>query len=461
VVKTLLVALDGSELAETSLPWATWLAGARGFSLLLVRVVPWRPVPTSSIAIGYLHPEVLEQAVAAEQESATDYLSRVRQRMVGEGLDVEIAVRGGEPAESLLDLADERGAYAVVMATHGRGGLRRLVFGSVAERLLHSATVPLLLVRAGSAQSPPAPAVNRLLVPLDGSPLAERALEVAGEIAPEGARLDLVQVEEPVAKMVDLGQGAVPLADEQATRQAVAAAEEYLNRVAQQRDKGRNPVTTGVRVGDVAEEILTAARDQAADLIVMATHGHTGPARWFLGSVADWVVRRSERPVLLVSARAVAARAVGPFTVGDVMTSDLTTVREDEPLITVARKLLRRRVSGAPVVNSTGELVGVISEGDLLEWQAHLVETLAGDSGLDPSEHARRLETATASQVMSHPATTIDESANLNTAINLFRQHPIGRLPVTRHDQLVGIVTRSDELKAMAGLWQSAGGPAP
>ena len=413
MAKTLLVGLDGSELAETSLPWATWLARARGFSLMLVRIFPWPPAPSSSIAAGYLSPEMCERLVAAEQESATEYLNRVRQRLAGEGLDVETVVRGGEAAESLLDLADERGAYAIVLATHGRGGLRRLVLGSVAERLLHSATIPLMLVRADIAQSPPAPTFNRVLVPLDGSPLAERVLDVAEEIAADGATLELVRVEEPIVKMVDLGQGAVPLADEAATREAVAAAEEYLGRVAQRLDQARNSVTTGVRVGDVAEEILAAGRDRAADLIVMATHGHTGPARWFLGSVADWVVRRSERPVLLVSARALAARAVGPFSVGDVMTSDVTSVREDEPLITIARKLLRRRVSGAPVVNATGELVGVISEGDLLEWQARTVDALASGSTPELSAYARRVETEMAGQIMSRPPTTIDEGATL------------------------------------------------
>ena len=181
--------------------------------------------------------------------------------------------------------------------------------------------------------------------------------------------------------------------------------------------------------------------------------------------MADHVVRRSERPVLLVSARALAARVTGPFAVRDVMTREPATVQEDEPLVAVLRKLLRRGVSGAPVVNAAGELVGVISEHDLLEWQANLVDALARRSTVAPAEYARRLETETARQMMSQPPTTIDEAAPLSAAIRLFRERRLRRLPVTRDGRLVGILSRADVLKAMVSQWEStttrSGSPEP
>ena len=117
--------------------------------------------------------------------------------------------------------------------------------------------------------------------------------------------------------------------------------------------------------------------------MVMATHGHTGASRVLLGSVADRVVRHAELPIFLVSARALAARAVGPRTVRELMTRDLATLRDDESIGAALRKLLRRRVSGAPVVDAAGKLVGVISEHDLLEWQAAELERLTRDPGID------------------------------------------------------------------------------
>jgi len=86
-----------------------------------------------------------------------------------------------------------------------------------------------------------------------------------------------------------------------------------------------------------------------------------GVTGWLLGSVADEVVRNGDRPVLLVSARALAARTTGQMSVGDVMTRNVMTLREDEALVVALRKLVRQRASGAPVLDAEGHLVGVLS----------------------------------------------------------------------------------------------------
>lgn len=461
--QTLLVPLDGTESGEAALPWATRLARARGLALVLVRVLS-RPFLSSRVTVGgYMTPEGYDHGRATDREVATAYLERVRERVLAEdpsassGPAVETAVREGDPARNLLDLADEVGAYAIAMPGQGHGGLTDLVLGSVAERVVHHATIPVLIVPAPTEQPPAAPALGRLLVPLDGSTLAERALDVAGEIAEPETSLAIVRVAAPVTREVRGDEGPVRFVDEEATQRVVAATAEYLGRVAEGLS-ARWSTWTGVRVGEPVEEILAAAQDQAADLIVMATHGNIGPARWFLGSVAEQVVRRSDRPVLLVSARAVAARAAGAFAVHDVMTRDPATVREDEPLVAALRTLLERQVSGAPVVNAAGELVGVISEHDLLEWQADLVDRLTAEPPGDPAEYARRLESETVGQVMSRPARTIEESASLSEAIRLFRERRNRRLPVTSGDRLVGIVTRGDVLKAMGAQWERSTG---
>lgn len=460
--KPLLVTLDGSALGETVLPWAVYLARARKLSLVLARAVAWPLVLGDGMAGSYLTPEMYDEVLAAERQAATEYLEAVRQRLASEGPDVEIAVRAGEPAEALLDLADELGAYAIAMTTHGRGGLARVVLGSVAERVLQHTTRPILLVRAGTAQPGRDPSLDRILVPLDGSLLAERSLDVARELGTDGTTLMLVRVVAPLRRVTSAVVTAMAV-DEDATRRAVTRADEYLARVKRGLDQVQRPSQTRVRLGatNQGDEILAEAREADADLIVMATHGRTGPDRWLLGSVADHVVRRSELPVLLVSARALAARVVGAFTAGDVMTREPATVRDDEPLSVVLRKLLRRRVSGAPVVNAAGDLVGVVSEHDLLGWHARLAETVASAAMPAPAEYARRLDHDTVNRIMSQPPVTIEQSAPLSAAIGIFQQRKLRRLPVMHAGRLVGILSRADVLRAMTTQWESTSAKPP
>src|SRR6478672_6059462 len=137
---TLIVPLDGSQLSEAAVPWAACLARTHGLLLLLVRVTPWLNYPLGDGPGMYLSPSFYDDILAASHEAAQAELDAERQRLAEQGLTVETAVRDGPAADVILDLADEIGALAIVMATHGRGGLRRLLLGSVAERIIQQAT---------------------------------------------------------------------------------------------------------------------------------------------------------------------------------------------------------------------------------------------------------------------------------------------------------------------------------
>jgi CBS domain-containing protein len=306
---------------------------------------------------------------------------------------------------------------------------------------------------ARSRQPASPPALTRLLVPLDGSSLAEQALDAAQALASNGAILTLLRVVPPVERAMRGVGAAGTYVDRAATRRAVAEAEEYLRGVARTIPQPRLSVRTVVRVGRPSTEILAAARECSVDLIMLSTHARPAPQRWVLGSVADELVRRSGTPVFLLSARAVAAHLSAPFAVQDVMTADVVAVRVDEPVSTVLRKLLRRRISGAPVVNAAGTLAGVVSEHDLLAWQQQLVETVGkgGPAGADPS--VRRPQDVPVGRVMSHPPVAIEESAPLQAAIHLLLERQLQRLPVTRDGRLVGILSRADVLRAIADQW--------
>src|SRR5687767_2042603 len=135
MAQTIVVPLDGSELGETALPWAALLARTRGCSLTLVRIVPWPDLPSGEFG-DYFSPNVYDEVITAEVETAREYLTKVQTGLATQGLEISTVVREGMAAEGVQDVADEQGAYAVTMASHGRGGLARLVMGSVAERIM-------------------------------------------------------------------------------------------------------------------------------------------------------------------------------------------------------------------------------------------------------------------------------------------------------------------------------------
>jgi nucleotide-binding universal stress UspA family protein/predicted transcriptional regulator len=452
VQRTLLVPLDGSEVSESALPWATTLAQAHGLSITLARVAEYPLLGGGTWPEDVMTAEAYEQVIVAAQDEAEQYLNDMRQRLAGSKLRVDTVVRHGNPSVALLDLADELNAAAIVIASHGRGGFKRFVLGSVAMQLVSHTAVPVFLVRATTSEHRRTAALHRLLVPLDGSVLASRALEVAREIATAGTTLVLVRVV-PWPRSFVLDDAGERPRDAEATAYGVGIATDYLDRMAAPLRAAGLSVETQVVVSEttdtVSRHLAVAAAAWNVDAVVMSTHGHGGVTGWLLGSVADQVVRNVDRPVLLVSVRALAARATGQMCVGDVMTRDVLTLQEDETLIVALRKLVRRQASGAPVLDVTGRLVGVVSQRDVMGWYERTVEALAKQSVPSLDEYLRRLRSERVRAVMTTTPTSIQESASLGSALSLLQARRIHRLPVTREGRVVGILTGSDVLLAL------------
>ena len=147
---TILVPLDGSELAERALPYAQQLVRQLGSRLVLLRVVNVLDLAGSQAFSGFLPAGVFDAALEDEHRAATAYLDGVTQRMRAAGYDAEPALRTGDPAGEIVEFGRQANVSLVVMSTHGRSGLSRWVYGSVADRVLRGGTVPVLLVRATS-----------------------------------------------------------------------------------------------------------------------------------------------------------------------------------------------------------------------------------------------------------------------------------------------------------------------
>jgi nucleotide-binding universal stress UspA family protein len=215
------------------------------------------------------------------------------------GVVAHTTIRLGEPAAAILELVSECEADLVVMATHGRSGLGRALLGSVADQVLRSGTVPVLLLHPNHHRTE---ALRTVLVPVDGTPGAAVALATAVPLArSSGARLLLVRATVPLPLWVyepTLGLNTGPLIDPMWNEDARLAAEAYAEGLAARlRRAGLATEGQGIS-GQPGAAIVAAAVD--ADLIVMSTHGRGGPLRSILGSVANEVVRKSRRPVLLV-----------------------------------------------------------------------------------------------------------------------------------------------------------------
>jgi nucleotide-binding universal stress UspA family protein len=139
---------------------------------------------------------------------------------------------------------------------------------------------------------------KKILVPLDGSPLAEAVLPYVRRMAQDdGAEVELLNVTMlPIpAYPVD-----APLDFDRVIKQQHEASAQYLKRIVEDMGQGGIKVTPLIGEGPVAEEILAYAESTGADLIAMSTHGRSGISRWLMGSVADKVLHGARVPVLLI-----------------------------------------------------------------------------------------------------------------------------------------------------------------
>ncbi len=313
--RQILVPLDGSALAEAALPHATQLAQATTSNLHLVRVVI-PPTVTPSLAWPMPAPINTERWLDAERSAAQAYLDTIAAMVAQAGITVRTTVLEGDPATNIIAFAQENVSIReIAMASHGRSGFNRWIMGSVAERVLQSTPVPLLIVRAVehdvavelkqprrefNVESP----YKTILVPLDGSDFAEQALGLARLIADHyQATMILVSVVPPLDDVALAEGGVVPLwtVNNQQTARTYAA--EYLSSTANELVESGLQVRTRWIDGDPAETITAIADEEHVDLIVMSTHGRSGISRLWLGSVATRVIRRADQPILLVRAQ--------------------------------------------------------------------------------------------------------------------------------------------------------------
>jgi nucleotide-binding universal stress UspA family protein len=305
--RSLLVPLDGSPLGEQALPLALSIARRAEATLHVVHVhSPLADAYTDGIT--YIDPSLDVHL----KEHRREYLDGLVERLASMStVRISPLVLEGGIVESLRAYSQSTEVDLVVMTTHGRGPLRRLWLGSVADQLVRQLPMPLLLVRPQEADADlrQEPVLQHVLLPLDGSALAEQMIEPAVALGSlMGADYTLLRVITPPtplgfsAEGASLGEMTQSVMDQidqlhEASRKQAA---DYLDRVAERLRQQSLTVRTKVAIEEQpAVAIIHEAVAPAVDLVALETHGRRGLSRMFLGSVADKVVRGATVPVLV------------------------------------------------------------------------------------------------------------------------------------------------------------------
>lgn len=290
----ILVPLDGSAVAEAVLPHATLIAKAFGARLVLMGVVD-----LGGTEAGEGHQAYLTQVAERAQGEVRKYLDGVAAKLRGEGVEAQSEVTIGRAAEALANFAPGH-VELIAMSTHGRSGIGRWMFGSVTDRVLHLTAVPMLIIRAQEKGTPAPATLKSVILPLDGSPLAESALPYARAAALQ-LKLPLTLLRAVHMNAVAMGEAdgfSAYAGDMLAAMEAEAA--DYLAGVSSGLQGEGITCETRVLSGSPAAVLVDFAQARPDSLVVISTHGRSGIGRAVLGSVADRMVKASGDAVLVI-----------------------------------------------------------------------------------------------------------------------------------------------------------------
>lgn len=298
----ILVPLDGSTVAEQVLPYVRLLARGLETRVELLRIFE----PVSASLVDPAHGLYLDRIIASVRSHVDDYLEGVAESLRKDGLTVSFMAHEGNPAATIVKEAEAEPGTLVVLCTHGRSGVTRWFLGSTTDKVLHASSRPFLIVRSRERQVFESEVeLKTILVPLDGSTLAEQVLPHATLLAKTlGLKVTLVRVT-PSAK--DYALRFVEFAGYQfayvqdLVKRADAEARSYLDGICEKLHQQGLPSVEGRVVhGTPPDTIIDMAREIDDCLIAMGTHGSSGIDRWIRGSVTDRVLRHSADPVLIV-----------------------------------------------------------------------------------------------------------------------------------------------------------------
>ena len=294
----LLVPLDGSTTAEQILPYARVFARTLKLPVEILAVVD-----VAGFLTSVEQARKLDNLIQDATREGEKYLEGVAKRFAGSR--VKRTVEQGKAADAIIEKATADKTTLIAMTTHGRSGINRWLLGSVAEKVLRATINPLLLVRASPEGKADGEAtLKSIVVPLDGSELADNVLPLVTQIAKK-LRLEIFLFRaygNPYSPFIS-GGGHYAVNVDELLADIRDEARKYLEeKIAQLRKHGVEEISYLLQEGDAADEIVSVANNTPESMIAMCSHGRSGAKRWVMGSVAETVVRHSNSPVLVLRA---------------------------------------------------------------------------------------------------------------------------------------------------------------
>jgi nucleotide-binding universal stress UspA family protein len=315
----ILVCLDGSGLAEQILPYAVQQTKSHGSEMILLRVVPEHVSVSPNIPGSSGIPVKTESEEETEKEvkEAERYLDFLASDILKSyDINTTCFVARGNAGEVIVNYAGNNDINLIAIATHGRSGVGRAVLGSTADFVIRHSGRPVLTIKPKrksesitlqSANS----TLTRILVCLDGSKLSEYIIPYAVKQAQAtGSQLLLLQAVPAEELKVAAGVVATPRAREVETtlfNKEEDEIKDYLKNIAQSIRQMQVEVEWLLLQGEVGEVIVDCALNNNIDMITIATHGRGGLTRTLVGSVADYVLRESGLPILLIRPKQVSS----------------------------------------------------------------------------------------------------------------------------------------------------------
>jgi len=294
--KHILVPLDGSQMAESALPAAAFLAEKLHAMVTLVHVME-KNAPS----------EIHGQSHLTNAEEATTYLKDVSQRVFPEGLHVDCHVHSAlvdNVAESIVAHSGELSHDLIIMSSHGRGRALHLFLGSIAQKVISLGAIPVLVTHPGEKEDVTPFSCKAILVPLDGDPEHTQALKVMKDLARLcGAILHLVIVIPgfgTLSGQMTVTSRYLPGTISTILEMSVQNAEEYLKAQLEDLKSQGIEASAHIQRGDPANVIVSFARQLHVDLITLATHGKSGMEAFWAGSVTHKVCNQCRIPLLLI-----------------------------------------------------------------------------------------------------------------------------------------------------------------
>jgi nucleotide-binding universal stress UspA family protein len=292
----ILLPLDGSTLAESALPAGDYLARTLGAKITLVHIL-------EKHGAGSVHGE----RHLTRQAEAEEYLKELEQKAFSPSTEVSLHVHESvleDVARGIVEHEDELTPDLVVMCSHGRGGLRDLLFGSIAQQVIAFGKTPVLLVRPEGTTRQSGFDCRTLLAPTDGRPDHELGLVTAAGLAQATrAKLQLIAVAPTMGTLAGLDAATgrfMPGTTHAMLDMLEDELRSYLGKMLKRFESEGIGVNAIVSRGDPAAVIAEKAEAADIDLIIFATHGKAGTKAFWSHSVGARVLAQTSRPVLLV-----------------------------------------------------------------------------------------------------------------------------------------------------------------